>query len=132
MARTTTSPSRSTRWSCWRARSVLRRGQKQATAEAVFANGRLEIDFDGREVRIDDRLIRLTPTEYNLLQHLAQSPGKLVTHAELLTRLWGHEYTDAADYLKVHVMHLRRKLDDDPTDPSIIATERSMGYRLIA
>jgi len=81
---------------------------------------------------MDGDLVRLTPTEYNLLHHLAQNPGKLVTHADLLCRLWGQEYADATDYLKVHVMHLRRKLGDDATSPSILVTERSVGYKLVA
>ncbi len=116
-----------------RARSVMRRGQKEAEdTEQVFADGRLTINFDGREVRMDGNLVRLTPTEYNLLQQLARSPGKLVTHRELLTRLWGQEYVDATDYLKVHVLHLRRKLGDDPAAPIIIATERGIGYKFVA
>ena len=101
-------------------------------ASTTFAQGRLTIDLEAREVKSDGELVRLTPTEYNLLHHLSQRPGKLVTHAELLTRLWGHEYADATDYLKVHVMHLRRKLGDDAADPRIIATERSVGYKIIA
>ncbi len=111
-----------------RARSVLRRGTMQQTAnEQSFSNGRLTINFDGREVRLDGNLIRLTPTEYNLLQHLAQNVGKLVTHREMLSKLWGQEYVDATDYLKVHVLHLRRKLGDDPSNPTMIATERGIG-----
>lgn len=116
-----------------RARSVMRRGHTQESSpEQSFSGGRLTINFDGREVRLDGNLIRLTPTEYNLLQHLAQSPGKLVTHRELLSKLWGQEYVDATDYLKVHVLHLRRKLSDDPQNPGIIATERGIGYKFIA
>ena len=115
-----------------RAPSVLRRGGRQsASTEATFADGRLTINVEGREVRVDGDFVRLTPTEYNLLQQLAQKPGKLVTHTELLTKLWGQEYTDATDYLKVHVMHLQRKLGDDPSNPTVIATERSFGYKLI-
>ena len=87
--------------------------------------------FSGGEVRLDGELIRLTPTEYNLLQQLAQSAGKLVTHRELLVKLWGQEYIDATDYLKVHVLHLRRKLGDDPNSPTMIATERGIGYKFI-
>ncbi|MDA0799345.1 MAG: response regulator transcription factor [Chloroflexi bacterium] len=116
-----------------RARAVLRRGTMQQTAnEQSFLNGRLTINVDGREVRLDGNLIRLTPTEYNLLQHLAQNVGKLVTHREMLSRLWGQEYMDATDYLKVHVLHLRRKLGDDPSNPTMIASERGIGYRFIA
>ena len=72
-----------------RARSVLRRGRRGEKAVTNFASGRLAFDFAGREIRIDGDLIGLTPTEYNLLQHLAQHPGRLVTHEELLARLWG-------------------------------------------
>jgi DNA-binding response OmpR family regulator len=115
-----------------RARSVLRRGNRQQKVATSFASGRLTVDFTGREVRIDGELIRLTPTEYNMLQHLAQHPGRLVTHEDLLSRLWGLEYADATDYLKVHVMHLRKKLGDDANNPSIIVTERSVGYKLVA
>ena len=116
-----------------RARSVLRRGQSQQTAtnQRTYLDGRLVINFDGREVRLDGELIRLTPTEYNLLQQLAQNAGKLVTHRELLVKLWGQEYIDATDYLKVHVLHLRRKLGDDPGNPTMIATERGIGYKFI-
>jgi DNA-binding response OmpR family regulator len=115
-----------------RARSVLRRGIRKEKTGGAFAGGRLSVDFTGREVRMDGDLVRLTPTEYNLLHHLAQNPGRLVTHEDLLGRLWGQEYSDATDYLKVHVMHLRRKLGDDAANPSIIATERSVGYKLVA
>ena len=115
-----------------RARSVLRRGLRNRTTRSTFAMGRLTIDTEGREVRIDGDLVRLTPTEYHLLDHLSRNPGKLVTHGDLLTRLWGLEYADATDYLKVHVMHLRKKLGDDASNPLIIMTERSMGYRLVA
>jgi two-component system KDP operon response regulator KdpE len=83
-------------------------------------------------VRLDGNLVRLTPTEYNLLQHLAKNAGKLVTHRELLAKLWGKEYVDATDYLNVHILHLRRKLADDPANSSVIATERGVGYKFIA
>jgi DNA-binding response OmpR family regulator len=115
-----------------RARSVLRRGMRSVKTSGTFAGGRLSMDFTGREVRMDGDLVRLTPTEYNLLHHLAENPGRLVTHQDLLGRLWGQEYADATDYLKVHVMHLRRKLGDEASNPMIIATERSIGYKLVA
>lgn len=116
-----------------RARSVLRRGQAQQTAlnHRSYVDGRLNINFDAREVKLDGEAVRLTPTEYNLLQQLAQNAGKLVTHRELLVKLWGQEYIDATDYLKVHVLHLRRKLSDDPANPTMIATERGIGYKFI-
>lgn len=97
-----------------------------------FANGRLSIDYNGRKVRMEGELARLKPTQYNLLQHLAQHAGRLVTHEDLLARLWGLEYADATDYLKVHVMHLRRELGDDANNPSIIATDHSVGHKQAA
>lgn len=114
-----------------RARAVLRRGPKSA-AQAEFAEGRLSINFEGREVKLDGQVVRLTPTEYNILEHLARNSGKLVAHRELLVKLWGQEYADATDYLKVHILHLRRKLGDDPSAPYIIATERGIGYKFVA
>lgn len=116
-----------------RVQSVLRRGRHATTAtEAVFAGGRLTINFAGREVVVDGSLVRLTPTEYNLLEHLARNANRLLTHRELLTKVWGQEYADASDYLKVHVLHLRRKLGDDAVTPHLIATERGVGYKFIA
>jgi two-component system KDP operon response regulator KdpE len=115
-----------------RARSILRRGKHVEQTRASFAGGKLIMDLTNREVRVDGSIVRLTPTEYNLLSHLAQNPGRLLTHNELLTKLWGQEYSDATDYLKVHVMHLRKKLGDDANDPSMIVNERSVGYKLVA
>lgn len=115
-----------------RARAVLRRGVRNENSNGVFANGRLTVNVEGREVRMDGEVVRLTPTEFSLVLHLAQNSGKLVTHADLLSRLWGEEYSEATDYLKVHVMHLRRKLGDDAGNPTVILTERSVGYKLVA
>ncbi len=112
-----------------RAGSVLRRSRGAVQPDGtLFADGRLSIKFSDREVAVDGEAVRLTMTEYKLLEHVARSRGKLVTNDELLTRLWGREYTGAVDYLKVHVMHLRRKLGDDPNDPQIITARGGNGY----
>lgn len=117
-----------------RAQAVLRRGQKLADQqkERTFAEGELMINFDSREVKLSIENVKLTPTEYNLLYHLVSNAGKPMTHRELLVRIWGQEYADATEYLKVHVQHLRRKLNDNSGDPRIIATERGIGYKFIA
>lgn len=98
----------------------------------VFSNDTLSIDFFTREVKLGDDLVQLTPTEYSLLDQLASNVGRAMTQQELLLRVWGPEYSDAISTLKVHIQHLRRKLQDDPEDPHIIATERGIGYKFIA
>jgi two-component system KDP operon response regulator KdpE len=118
-----------------RVRAVLRRGGRSGNAAddttVKLADGKLTVDFDSREVRLDGELVRLTPTEYSLLETLVKNRGKLLTHQQLLSRLWGQEYVDATDYLKVHVLHLRRKLKDDAAEPKLIATERGIGYKFV-
>ena len=92
----------------------------------------MRIDFASRAVTIRERQVRLTPTEYSLLFQLANNPGRPVSHRDLLLKVWGPEYETATEYLKVHVQHLRRKLMDSADDAKIIATERGVGYRLVA
>ena len=116
-----------------RAQAVLRRGRRLSDDEEnAFNDGELAVNFRQREVRLRGELVRLTPTEYSLFYQLATNPGKPMTQRELLTKVWGQEYVDAVDYLKAHVQHLRRKLDDNPIEPRIIATERGIGYKFVA
>ena len=116
-----------------RTQAVLRRGQKLSDlSERVFSDGELIINLPDREVRLHGEVVKLTPTEYNLLYHLVTNAGKPMTHRELLIKVWGEEYSDATDYLKVHIQHLRRKLSDDPSNPHVILTERGIGYKFIA
>ncbi len=116
-----------------RVQAVLRRGQPLPGEQGqAFSNGELSIDFMTREVKLHGQIVKFTPTEYNLLYHLVSNAGKPMTHRDLLAKVWGQEYLEAAEYLKVHVQHLRRKLGDDPVEPHIIATERGIGYKFIA
>ena len=115
-----------------RVQSVLRRSQASPYAggeEKPFLHNRLLVDFTRHEVFLDGRQIKLTPTEYQLLYHLTKNAGKVMTHRTLLGRVWGREYLDETNYLKVHIKHLRQKLEDDPADPSYILTERTVGYK---
>ena len=89
----------------------------------------ISIDLDAHQVTRDDEGVRLTKTEWALLETLATHPGKLLTHAWLLERVWGPGYADDIDVLRVFVSQLRRKVERDPARPSVILTEPGVGYR---
>ena len=115
-----------------RVRAVLRRVQQggSTSAPSVVRCGELTIDFVRRRVLVKDELVKLTPTEFQLLQQLAMNVGKVLSHTELLTSVWGPEYRDDRDYLWAYVRHLRRKLEPDPEHPRHILSEPGYGYVL--
>jgi DNA-binding response OmpR family regulator len=96
-----------------------------------FRSGDLEMDFAAQEVRVKGQPVRLTPTEYKLLYHLVRNAGRTLPHGTLLAKVWGREYLDEVDYLRVYVRRLRDKLGDDPEKPRYIRTERGLGYRFL-
>ena len=104
------------------------RGDLQAAAHEV-AIGDVVVDFAWRQVRVRDRPVALTPTEYILLETLARAAGQFVPHRTLLERAWGTAYANRTHYLKVFVNRLRQKLDDDAAFPRYIQTRRGVGYR---
>jgi DNA-binding response OmpR family regulator len=114
-----------------RVKAVLRRlDMPQPAGRAPsFVCDDLSVDFASQQVRLGDRPIVLTPIEYKLLYHLVRNAGRLLSHETLLARVWGREYVDEIDYLRVYVRRLRRKLEADPDRPHYILTERGMGYR---
>ncbi len=116
-----------------RVRALLRRTNrgKAALARSHVDFNNLRIDFINKTVLLNGAPVRLTSTEYNLLYFLATNPGQVLPHDFLLTKVWGPEYRDAPDYLKVHIRHLREKLGDDAQNPRFIFTERSKGYRFV-
>jgi two-component system KDP operon response regulator KdpE len=114
-----------------RIRAVLRRAS-DAGAEPVLELGHVSLDLPARRVTRDGEEVHLTPIEYDLLRVLATNRGRLVTHRALLQELWGPGYGDETHYLRVHVGHLRAKLEADPARPSLILTEPGVGYRLAA
>jgi DNA-binding response OmpR family regulator len=116
-----------------RVQAVLRRirGMPAGAEEKPFASGKLRIDFTSNEVRIEDQPIKLTSTEYKLLYHLVRNEGRLLTHENLLVKVWGETYREARDLLRVHIQHLRQKLGDSVESPSIIVTEHGMGYKFM-
>ena len=116
-----------------RVRAVLRRVEppKGGSGEAIQVNGRLRIDFDRHEIFVHDELVKLRPTEYRLLFHLVQNAGWVVSHDQLLAKVWGYEYQSETHYLRLYVNYLREKLETDPRDPKYILTERGVGYRFV-
>ena len=116
-----------------RVQAVLRRvqGLPVASDERPFISGKLLVDFTANEVRLDGKSVRLTSTESKLLNLLIRNEGRLVSHENLLTRLWGETYVDARNLLRVHIQHLRQKLGDSVESPTIIVTEHGMGYKFV-
>lgn len=112
-----------------RIRALLRRSQTGTVAAPVLRDDRIQIDFGRRLVTLDGKDVRLTPTEYGLLEQLARNSGKLMTHGVLLQRVWGPEYRNELDYLRVFIRRLRRKIEPDPAEPRYILTEARVGYR---
>jgi two-component system KDP operon response regulator KdpE len=114
-----------------RLRTTLRRSQPPA-AEAIFRAGKVEVDFAARIVRKNGAEVKLTPTEYALLRLLVVHAGKVLTHRQLLTEVWGPNAVEQTQYLRVHIAHLREKLEDNPAQPKLIITESGVGYRAVS
>ena len=116
-----------------RIRALLRRsyGDLAAGDADLLYAGDLVIDRASARVSRDGTIIDLTPTEYKLLYHLVRNAGYVLPHATLLAKVWGREYVDEVDYLRVYIRRLREKLGDDPEHPIFIRTERGLGYRFI-
>jgi two-component system KDP operon response regulator KdpE len=116
-----------------RVRAVLRRTQWEAQppTSSVRRYGILEVDLDGHIVRRHGVEVRLSPTEFALLEQLVTHEGKVVTHRMLLQRIWGPEYGGEAEYLRVYINRLRQKLEPDPAEPRYFLTEPGVGYRFV-
>jgi two-component system KDP operon response regulator KdpE len=116
-----------------RVRAVLRRTESTSgrTHGLIEVDDRLKLDFDRREIWVDGKLVKLRPTEYRLLYHLVQNAGWVITHDQLLTKVWGYEYRDEPHYVRLYINYLRKKLEEDPANPIYILTERGVGYRFV-
>ena len=110
---------------------ALRRRAADVAQEPVVEVGQLTIDLAARRVMSDGREVHLTPIEFDLLRVLTVHRGKLVTHRQLLQEVWGPQYSDETHYLRVHVAHIRAKLEADPAHPRLIVTDPGVGYRLL-
>lgn len=113
-----------------RVRAVLRRHNPADGTPTTLEIGDLTINLARRRVIRNGQEIRLTPTEYKLLFELAQHPGKVMLHGELLARVWGPEYRDEVDYLWTYVRYLRNKIEPEPSAPRYILSEPGVGYML--
>jgi two-component system KDP operon response regulator KdpE len=113
-----------------RLRVAMRHGQSPADSP-VFRSRRLEVDLTARVVRVEGKEVKLTATEYALLRLFVQHAGKVLTHQQILREVWGPNYVDQTQYLRVYMAHLREKLETEPSKPSLLLTEPGVGYRLM-
>ena len=116
-----------------RLRAVLRRSAGWPTtqqAQPVLVAGEFEIHLDSQRVFRRGKPIELTPIEFRLLESLMRRPGQLVTHSQLLAEVWGPQYVDSRNYLRLYIQYLRTKVEDDPREPSVLLNEWGVGYRL--
>ncbi len=116
-----------------RVKAVLRRAEMPNTPERALlkVDDRLSVDFNRREVIVNGEHIKLRPTEYRLLYHLIENAGWTVPHEQLLAKVWGYEYRDETHYVRLYINYLREKIEEDPSNPKYIQTERGVGYRFI-
>jgi DNA-binding response OmpR family regulator len=116
-----------------RVKAVLRRteGASGSMHGLIEVDEHLKMDFDRREVWKDGKIVKLRPTEYRLLYHLVQNAGWVISHDQILAKVWGYEYRDEPHYVRLYINYLREKLEDDPSNPRYILTERGVGYRFI-
>ena len=115
-----------------RVQALLRRVQGlPVVEEKPFVSGKLSVDFASNEVMLNGEPAKLTSTETKLLYYLIRNEGRLLTHENLLRRVWGDRYVDGRDLLRVHIQHLRQKLGDSTDSPQIVVTEHGMGYKFV-
>lgn len=114
-----------------RLRVALRHRLKQDGAEPVLTSGAVTVDLLNRRITRGEAPVRLSPKEYELLACLARGGGKVMTHKQILTAVWGPAHEHDVQYLRVFVGQLRQKLEDDPAAPRIIVTEPGVGYRFV-
>lgn len=114
-----------------RIRVALRHRLTGEAEAAIVHCGRIAIDLSARMVRRDGLEVHLTPREYGFLSELAKTPGRVVTHAQLLRAVWGPGHETDVEYLRVAARSIRRKLEDDPGRPALFRNEPGIGYRLL-
>jgi two-component system KDP operon response regulator KdpE len=115
-----------------RVQSLLRRSKwpEEIISRQHFRTGPIEIDFAQHRVTASGQAVKLTPTEYRLLTYLASNANRVVPHRELLRAVWGPEYGDETEYLRVYTRYLRQKLEPDPSNPRYLLTQAGAGYML--
>lgn len=114
-----------------RVKAVLRRADwsESVSGEERIVRGEIEVDVERHQVRVQGDVVELTPTEFNLLVYFMKNAGKTLHHRAILHNVWGGEYSDEAEYLRVYVGKLRQKIEADPSKPRYLHTEHGIGYR---
>src|SRR5712664_2761801 len=112
-----------------RIRAALRRAPADDGGSLVLDAGDFRVDLDRRAVTLRGTEVHLTPKEYDLMIHLIRNPGKVLTHRKLLGAVWGGDYTEQTEYLRVFIRQLRKKIEPEPSSPRYILTEPWIGYR---
>ena len=115
-----------------RVQAVLRRSKwpEEVLARQIFVVGPIEIEFAQHRVTVDGQVVKLTPTEYRLLAYMASRANRVLMHRELLRAVWGPEYGDETEYLRVYMRYLRQKLEPEPSEPRYLLTQPGAGYML--
>ncbi len=115
-----------------RVKAVLRRAEKPSSKnerkKVIFSNDYLTIDVAERKVIVNGERLKLTPREFRLLALLVENAGRILSHQQVLESVWGWEYIDDVDYVRIYVSHLRQKIEPDPSQPRYILTEPGVGY----
>jgi len=116
-----------------RVKAALRRAEMPAPGQksTLVIDDSLSVDFQRREVLVRGERVKLRPTEYRLLYHLVNNAGWVMTHEMLLSKVWGYEYRDDTQLLRLYVTYLRQKIEPDPAHPRYIFNERGVGYRFV-
>lgn len=115
-----------------RVRATLRRSPEASEEVTVIEEGDFRIDLESREVHVAGKELRLSPKEFDLLAYFVSHPGKVLTHRTLLAKVWGGNYTDQTEYLRVFIRHLRKKIEPEPAKPRYILTDPWVGYRFVS
>lgn len=118
-----------------RIQAVLRRVEMDSPSPTgkslIEIDDYLQIDFTRRVVIVGGQEVKLRPTEYRLLYHLVNNAGYTLTHEQILSKVWGYEYRDESQYVRLYITYLRQKIEPDPSNPKYILTERGIGYRFV-
>jgi two-component system KDP operon response regulator KdpE len=115
--------------------AVMRRGERSrgsAIEARTYENGPLSVNLESRQVKLNSEHVDLTPIEFKLLSTFIRNEDKVLTHRFLLSQVWGPAYEEERQYLKLYVWYLRQKIEEDPSSPRLILTERGVGYRLVS
>jgi len=115
-----------------RVRAMIRRAElptrSDAKKQAIYADDYLTLDILERRVTVNGDRVKLTPREFRMLTVLVENAGRIITHKEMLEKVWGWEYTDDVDYVRIYISHLRQKIEPNPILPRYIITEPGVGY----